>query len=366
MTERPLPGAGPVLSVRGLRVLLHTEHGPLAAVAGVDFDLAPGRTLALVGESGAGKSLTSLAIMRLAGRGAEGRGVTLEGQVRLDTGDASQGERGVVELLGAPLAQVQALRGKSLAMIFQEPMTSLNPVFRVGWQIAEALVRHEGLSAAAAQARALEMLKLVGIPDAAARLRSYPHELSGGMRQRVMIAMALACRPRLLIADEPTTALDVTVQAQVLALMRRLQAEMGTAVLFITHDLGVVAQMADEVAVMYAGRIVERADVRTLFAAPRHPYTAGLLRSMPNVAGSIAGELVQPIAGSMPALTALPVGCAFHPRCEFVRAEACAAAMPALETVTESVREPVWASATPPRAAHAVRCVRHAQIEVRR
>ncbi|MBL8341094.1 MAG: ABC transporter ATP-binding protein [Rubrivivax sp.] len=342
-------GVRPVLSVRGLRVLLHTEAGLLPAVDGVDFDLAPGRTLALVGESGAGKSLTSLAIMRLAGRGAKGRGVTLEGQVHLDSGDATQGNSGIVELLGAPLAQMQALRGKALAMIFQEPMTSLNPVFRVGWQIAEALVRHEGLTRAQADARALEMLQLVGIPDAAARVRAFPHELSGGMRQRVMIAMALACRPRLLIADEPTTALDVTVQAQVLALMRRLQAEMGTAVLFITHDLGVVAQMADEVAVLYAGRVVEHADVRSLFAAPRHPYTAGLLRSMPNVAGSVAGELVQPIAGSMPALTRLPRGCAFHPRCEFAQAGPCTEAMPALADLG---------------AGRAVRCARHAEIEV--
>ncbi len=334
----------PVLSVRGLRVLLQAEGGMLTAVDGVDFELPPGRTLALVGESGAGKSLTSLAIMRLLGKGAQGRGVTLQGQVWLDT------PGGPVDLVAAPLAQVQALRGKALAMIFQEPMTSLNPVFRVGWQIAEALVRHEGLTQAQAEARALEMLQLVGIGDAKARQRAYPHQLSGGMRQRVMIAMALACRPRLLIADEPTTALDVTVQAQVLALMRRLQAEMGAAVLFITHDLGVVAQMADEVAVMYAGRIVERAEVHALFRAPRHPYTAGLLRSMPHAAGAAAGVMVQPIAGSMPLLSLWPPGCAFHPRCAHAVAGRCDGAMPPLLPMADD-------------PSHAVRCLRHTEID---
>ncbi|MBM3389618.1 MAG: ABC transporter ATP-binding protein [Betaproteobacteria bacterium] len=321
MTETT-PSKSPVLQVQGLRVLLHSEGGMLAAVNGVDFELHAGRTLALVGESGAGKSLTSLALMRLVGKGAAGRGATLQGQAWLDTGS------GRVDLLALAPAQLPALRGKALAMIFQEPMTSLNPVFRVGWQIAESLVRHEGLSQAAADARALELLQLVGIPDAAARRRAYPHELSGGMRQRVMIAMALACRPRLVIADEPTTALDVTVQAQVLALMRRLQREIGMALLFVTHDLGVVAQMADEVAVMYAGRIVERAEVRALFAAPRHPYTAALLRSMPGVAGVDAGRLVEPIPGSMPPLTRLPAGCAFHPRCAFADAARCSVEMP--------------------------------------
>ncbi len=343
-------GATPVLRVRGLRVLLHADGARLPAVDGLDFDLHAGRTLALVGESGAGKSLTSLALMRLAGKGVEGRGVTLEGEVHLDTG------AGVVELLGAPQAQLQALRGKALAMIFQEPMTSLNPVFRVGWQIAEALVRHAALTPKQADARTLELLQLVGIADAAARQRAYPHELSGGMRQRVMIAMALACRPRLLIADEPTTALDVTVQAQVLALMRRLQREMGTALLFITHDLGVVAQMADEVAVMYAGRIVEHADVHTLFARPRHPYTAGLLRSMPNVAGSVIGEMVEPIAGAMPPITRLPAGCAFHPRCAFADAARCAVRMPPLLAVMDAP----GGAAGP--ALHEVRCVRQAEI----
>jgi len=338
----------PVLEVRDLRVVLHTEAGDLCAVDSVSFAVAPGRTLALVGESGAGKSMTSLAVMRLVGKGAQGTGVTLGGQVWLDTGP---GQGGRVELLGASLGQMQALRGRSLAMVFQEPMTSLNPVFRVGWQIAEAIVRHEGIGWPAAERRALEMLQLVGIPDPQARLRAYPHELSGGMRQRAMIAMALACRPRLLIADEPTTALDVTVQAQVLALMRRLQRELGTALLFVTHDLGVVAQMADEVAVMYAGRIVEHAAVQAIFHAPRHPYTAGLLRSMPSVAARPGGPLVEPIRGSMPPLARLPAGCAFHPRCDHAQEGRCMRQMPSLAEVAPG---------------HAVRCARAGEIEVAR
>jgi oligopeptide/dipeptide ABC transporter ATP-binding protein len=344
MTE-PTVLARPILRVNGLRVALHVDGGRRCAVDGVDFELHAGRTLALVGESGAGKSLTALALMRLVGKGASGRGVELEGEVHLDTG------AGVVELLGSPLTQMHTLRGKAMAMIFQEPMTSLNPVFRVGWQIAEALRRHEGLTRRQADLQALELLQRVGIADAATRQRAYPHELSGGMRQRVMIAMAMACRPRLLIADEPTTALDVTVQAQVLELMRRLQREMGTALLFITHDLGVVAQMADDVAVMYAGRIVERAPVRSLFTAPRHPYTAGLLRSMPNVAGSAIGEVAEPIPGAMPRLGAWPKGCAFQTRCFHVDATRCTAAMPVLQQVAPG---------------HELRCVRHAELEALR
>ena len=341
MTE----AAPPVLDVRDLRVVLHTEAGDLRAVDGASFRVMPGRTLALVGESGAGKSMTSLAVMRLVGKGARGAGVSLAGEAWLDTGSAR------VDLVAAPLATMQALRGRSLAMVFQEPMTSLNPVFRVGWQIAEAIVRHESVGWPAAEARALEMLQLVGIPDPRARLRAYPHELSGGMRQRAMIAMALACRPRLLIADEPTTALDVTVQAQVLALMRRLQRELGTALLFVTHDLGVVAQMADEVAVMYAGRIVEQAGVQALFASSRHPYTAGLLRSMPSVVGRADGAMAEPIRGSMPPLTRLPAGCAFHPRCDHAQPGRCEAELPALRVAG---------------AGHVVRCARLGEIEVGR
>ena len=329
------------LSVRDLRVRLATDSGEVTAVHGVSFDVRAGETLALVGESGAGKSMTALAVMRLAGKGARGEGARLEGTVHVATPE------GPVEVLGQPLEGLRRLRGRAMSMVFQEPMTSLNPVFRVGWQIAESLVVHEALSWPAAEKRALELLALVGIPDPAARSRAFPHELSGGMRQRVMIAIALACRPRLLIADEPTTALDVTVQAQVLQLVRGLQRELGMGVLFITHDLGVVAQVADRVAVMYAGRIVEEAGVHDLFASPRHPYTAGLLRSMPNAAGTQPGAMVKPIPGSMPNLRRLPPGCAYHPRCPEAVEGACSSALPALEAAG---------------AARTVRCVRWADI----
>lgn len=332
----------PVLDVRDLQVTLQTETDDLKLVHGVSFSVQPGRTLALVGESGAGKSMTSLAIMRLVGRGGNGVGASLTGEVLLDTGN------GIVDLLQAPLTRVQDLRGKSISMIFQEPMTSLNPVFRIGWQIAEAIVRHEGLTWTAAQRRALEMLQLVGIPDPQVRLRAYPHELSGGMRQRVMIAMALACRPRLLIADEPTTALDVTVQAQVLGLLRRLQREFGIALLFITHDLGVVAQMADDVAVMYAGRIVEYGGVSQIFSSPKHPYTAGLLRSMPNLGNADPQILLDPIRGAMPSMQDLPSGCAFHPRCDKLDRVRCTQAAIPLSAVAPG---------------HVVRCVRHIEFE---
>jgi len=307
----------PVLSVRHLKINLKTDSGNVAIVKNVSFDIHPGQTLALVGESGAGKSITSLAIMRLVGRGGNEEGAQVTGEVLLDT------EQGPIDLIQAPISTIQMLRGKTLSMIFQEPMTSLNPVFRVGWQIAEAIVTHEKLSWAAAEARALDMLKLVGIPDPLARMRAFPHELSGGMRQRIMVAMALSCRPRLLIADEPTTALDVTVQAQVLNLIKRLQSEFGLGMLFITHDLGVVAQMADTVAVMYAGSIVEYAQVQRVFSQPLHPYTSALLRSMPSLTHDSAGTLLEPIRGAMPAMQDLPKGCAFHPRCDYVLSPLC-------------------------------------------
>lgn len=301
----------PVLSVRHLNINLKTDSGDVAIVKNVSFDIHPGETLALVGESGAGKSMTSLAIMRLVGRGGNEEGANVSGEVLLDT------EQGPIDLIQVPISTIQILRGKTLSMIFQDPMTSLNPVFRVGWQIAEAIVTHENLSWAAAEARALDMLKLVGIPDPLARMRAFPHELSGGMRQRIMVAMALACRPKLLIADEPTTALDVTVQAQVLNLIKRLQNEFGIGMLFITHDLGVVAQMADTVAVMYAGSIVEHTNAQRIFFQPFHPYTSALLRSMPNLTHDSAGTLLEPIRGAMPAMHDLPTGCSFHPRCDF-------------------------------------------------
>jgi len=330
-----------VLAVRDLRVRLDTVDGEIEPVAGVSFDLRAGETLALVGESGAGKSMVALAVMRLVGKGAKGEGARLDGSILLH-GDPG----GTVEMLTAPPERVRALRGRVLSMVFQEPMTSLNPVLRVGRQVAEALVVHEGLACSPAEARATELLRLVGIADAAVKARAFPHELSGGMRQRAMMAMALACRPRLLIADEPTTALDVTVQAQVLDLVRRLQRELGMAVLFITHDLGVVAQVADRVAVMYAGRIVEEAGVRELYRGPCHPYTAGLLRSMPNPACADPGAMVQPIPGTMPSLQRVPPGCAYHPRCPAAVPGRCTATVPALE------------SAGPGRV---VRCVRWAE-----
>jgi peptide/nickel transport system ATP-binding protein len=290
----------PVLELRDLSVTLTTDRGPLRPVDGVSFVVEAGKTLAVVGESGCGKSVTALAIMGLLPQGAR-----IGGSVRF----AGQ------DLAALDAEALRRKRGAELAMIFQEPMTSLNPAFTAGEQVAEALRLHQGLSPAAAMARAEEMLARVRIPDAARRARQYPHQLSGGMRQRVMIAMALACRPRLLIADEPTTALDVTVQAQILALMDELKAETGTAVLLITHDLGVVADHADEVAVMYAGRIAERAPAATLFARPQHPYTVGLLGAAPSLEGG--AERLASIEGTVPDLRAPPPGCRFAPRCPF-------------------------------------------------
>ena len=264
----------PRLSVRDLATTFHTDEGEVASVAGVSFDIAPGRTTALVGESGSGKSVTSLTVMRLLPRSAR---TTVSGRaVFVDRAGNT------VDLLSLPEARMRQLRGNELAMIFQEPMTSLNPVFTVGEQIAESVRLHKGLDRDAALAHAKRMLELVEIPAAAQRLREYPHQLSGGMRQRVMIALAMACDPTLLIADEPTTALDVTIQAQILELMRRLQRETGMSILFITHNLGVVAHYADEVAVMHSGRIVEAAPVRQLFAQPEHPYTQRLFACLPS------------------------------------------------------------------------------------
>ncbi len=290
------------LEVRGLSVALFTRAGVLPALSGVSLRVPPGRTLALVGESGCGKSMTALAIMRLL---PEPPARIVAGQVMLDG----------VDLAALPERRMLAVRGKAVSMIFQDPMSSLNPVATVGEQIVEVLRRHEGLGGRAARQRAVELLELVGIPDAAARLDEYPHRLSGGMCQRVMIAIAIACRPALLVADEPTTALDVTVQAQILELLQRLQAETGMALLLITHDLGVVAEMADEVAVMYAGRIVEQGPVDAVFDAPLHPYTRGLIGATPS--GGTAGRHARlaDIPGSVPGLAELPAGCAFAPRC---------------------------------------------------
>jgi oligopeptide/dipeptide ABC transporter ATP-binding protein len=297
-----------LLEVRGLTV----RFGPWPVVEDVAFAVAPGEVLAIVGESGCGKSMTALALTRLVPEPGRISGVVMfEGR----------------NLLDLPEREMRQVRGARIAMIFQEPMTSLNPVFTVGHQIAEALTWHRAMSNAAARAEAARLLSLVEIPNAAERLGSYPHELSGGMRQRVMIAIALACRPALLIADEPTTALDATVQAQIIDLLRRLRAELGMAVILITHDLGVVSDFADRVAVMYAARIVETARAEALFAAPRHPYTEGLLASLPRL-GTTAERLAS-IPGQVPPPFALPRGCRFAPRCGYTKAP-CEAALPPL------------------------------------
>ena len=295
------------LRVEDLRVAFDTRAGLVQAVDGVSFAVAPGRTLGIVGESGSGKTVAATTAMGL----LRGPRVRVSGRVELD------GE----ELLGASPDRLRALRGDAIAMVFQDPLSALHPLLRVGDQIAETLRAHagaRGLSRAAARARAVELLDQVAIPDARRRVDAYPHELSGGMRQRALIAMAIANEPRVLIADEPTTALDVTVQRQILALLRRLRDELGMAMVLITHDLGVVAETADEVAVMYAGRIVEQALAAELFAAPRHPYTWGLLRSMPRLDAPVGSALV-PIPGRPPSLIHPPSGCRFHPRCAYVR-----------------------------------------------
>jgi peptide/nickel transport system ATP-binding protein len=294
--------AAPLLEVRGLRTHFASERGEVRAVDGVDFTLERGRTLGIVGESGCGKSVTALSIMGLV---PQPPGHIAGGEVLLEGED----------LLKAPAQRLRDLRGERLSMIFQEPMTSLNPAFQVGEQIAEALLRHKRISKKEAEKQTIEMLRRVRIPSPEARAREYPHQLSGGMRQRVMIAMALACNPKLLIADEPTTALDVTIQAQILELMRALRAELGTAIILITHDLGVIAELADDVIVMYAGRVIERCAVPRLFAEPQHPYTVGLLGSIPRL--HLEQQRLSAIEGFVPDAAAMPSGCRFHPRCPF-------------------------------------------------
>ena len=294
---------GDLLRVEGLKTFFRTPRGLLRAVDGIDFAIAPGATLGVVGESGSGKSVTALSVMRLVdrpGRIEPGSRILFEGR---DLADVSESE-------------MSRIRGNEISMIFQEPMTSLNPVFTVGNQIAEAVELHQGLGKRDAIARAVEMMRLVGIPSAEKRVNDYPHQLSGGMRQRVMIAMALSCNPKLLIADEPTTALDVTVQAQILELMKDLRERLGMSILLITHDLGVVAEMVDEVAVMYAGRIVERGPVAEVFAEPQHPYTEALLRSIPLV-GMRYSEPLEAIRGMVPSPLDWPAGCRFAPRCDY-------------------------------------------------
>ena len=321
-----MPDTSALLEVRDLRTSFHGEQGEVRAVDGVSLRLERGRTLGIVGESGCGKSVTALSIMGLV---PQPPGRITGGEVLFDGED----------LLKAEPRRLRDLRGDRLSMIFQEPMTSLNPAFPVGDQIAEALERHRNLAPREARAQAIEMLRRVRIPSPEERANDYPHQLSGGMRQRVMIAMALACNPKLLIADEPTTALDVTIQAQILDLMRALREELGTSIILITHDLGVIAELADEVIVMYAGQVIERCSVERLFAEPQHPYTVGLLGSIPRL--DLAQERLSAIEGFVPDAAAFPAGCRFHPRCPFA-VEKCRQAAPPLLDVGKDHQAACW------------------------
>jgi peptide/nickel transport system ATP-binding protein len=315
----------PLLEVNDLRTTFAGDEGEIAAVDGVSFEVEAGRTLAIVGESGCGKSVTALSIMGLVPQPAR----QVRGSIRFEGR----------ELVGMSTRELQDLRGNRMAMVFQEPMSSLNPAFTIGDQIVEVLLRHRQMTRAQAAARAIEMLDKVRIPAPQQRFHEYPHKLSGGMRQRAMIAMALACEPRLLIADEPTTALDVTIQAQILDLMQRLQQETGTAIVLITHDLGVVAEAADAVVVMYAGRVVEQAPVEALFARPQHPYTVGLLGSIPQLHGR--QRRLAAIEGQVPSPLRMPVGCRFAERCPFADAR-CHATSPALRELEAGHRSACW------------------------
>jgi oligopeptide transport system ATP-binding protein len=333
-----------LLSIHDLVVRFRTHDGTVYAVNGVSFDLDEGETLGLVGESGCGKSVTNLAVMRLLPKPAgkiEGGEVIFEGQ----------------DLLSLDESEMRDLRGKEIAMIFQDPMTSLNPVLTIEEQMVETIRAHRRVSKSAARARTLELLRTVGIPQPEARLRSFPHQFSGGMRQRVMIAMALALEPKLLIADEPTTALDVTIQAQVLDLLKRLAAEQGTAVILITHDLGVVAGMTKRVNVMYAGFVVESATTADLFARPRHPYTVGLLHSMPRLDAQ-PGEPLIPIEGVPPDLRQAPVGCPFAPRCAW-RVDKCWRSMAPLDPIDPTAE----IVTTGPTVTHRIACWNPATAE---
>jgi len=333
-----------LLSVRDLVVQFRTHDGTVHAVNGVSFDLDEGETLGLVGESGCGKSVTNLAVMRLLPQPA---GRIVSGKVLFEEED----------LVGLEEPEMRDIRGKEIAMIFQDPMTSLNPVLTIEEQLVETIQAHKPVTRKEARARALELLQLVGIPQPETRLRDYPHQFSGGMRQRVMIAMALALQPKLLIADEPTTALDVTIQAQVLDLLQRLAAEFKTAVILITHDLGVVAGMTRRINVMYAGSVVESATTGDLFARPRHPYTVGLLHSMPRLDAQ-PGEPLIPIEGTPPDLRRAPIGCAFAPRCAW-RLDRCWTETPPLEPI-----DPVGDIVTTgPNATHRAACWNPATAE---
>ncbi|MCI0547857.1 MAG: ABC transporter ATP-binding protein [Candidatus Rokubacteria bacterium] len=316
-----------LLDVRDLHTQFVTSRGVVRAVDGVSWDVRPGETVALVGESGCGKSVSALSVMRLVAAPA---GRIVQGAIRFKGRD----------LLTLSENEMRRIRGSEIAMIFQEPMTSLNPVLTIGRQLTEPLEVHLGLAIAPARTRAAELLAMVGIPDPERRLAQYPHQFSGGMRQRMMIAMALACNPALILADEPTTALDVTIQAQILELMKDLSRRLGAAMLIITHNLGVVARYADRVNVMYAGKIVERGTAAEIYRNPRHPYTLGLLRSVPRLDEPRKAKLV-PIPGQPPDLTRLPTGCAFAPRCPYV-IERCRAEVPPLEPLEPGHVSACW------------------------
>jgi oligopeptide/dipeptide ABC transporter ATP-binding protein len=315
--------AEPVLSIKNLVVEFSTDDGVVHAVDGLSYDVRRGETLGIVGESGSGKSVSQLAVL----------GLIPQPPGRIVSGEAVFDGR---DLIGMSKKELRLIRGGPVAMIFQDPMTSLNPVLKIGFQLAEAVKAHNpGIDGSAAAARAVALLDLVGVPNPERRAHQYPHEFSGGMRQRAMIAMAVANDPKLLIADEPTTALDVTIQAQILEVMKAAQEETNAAIIMITHDLGLIAELADRVAVMYAGRVVEMGDVFTVFNAPRHPYTVGLMRSVPRVELDL--EELQPIPGSPPSLISRPPGCAFHPRCTFSQGrEICRTDLPELDPVGAS------------------------------
>ncbi len=320
-----------LLEVKDLKTYFYTEEGVVKAVDGVTYNVEEGETLALVGESGCGKSVSAMAMLRLIpippGRIVGGE-VIFEGD----------------DILKMTESEVRGVRGNRIAMVFQEPMTSLNPVLTIGKQLTESLELHLKLDKNAAVARAVELLEMVGVSDADRRVKDYPHQFSGGMRQRVMIAMAMSCNPRLLIADEPTTALDVTIQAQVLDVMARLSAEFGTAVIIITHNLGVVARYANRVNVMYAGKIIESSTAELVYGDPRHPYTLGLLNSVPRL-DQVTGEKLIPIEGVPPDLAQLPVGCSFYPRCNF-HIDKCLEEFPPLQLVSENHYAACWVDVT--------------------
>ncbi len=336
-----------ILEVKNLRTSFFTEEGEVRAVEDISFDVYRGKTIGIVGESGCGKSVTSLSIMRLI---QSPPGKIIGGQILYEGRD----------LLTLDPAAMRKIRGNEISMIFQEPMTSLNPVFTIGDQISEAIALHQDLPKREVRNKAIEMLKLVGIPSPDKRIDDYPHQLSGGMRQRVMIAMALSCNPNVLIADEPTTALDVTIQAQILDLLRELQAKVGMAIILITHDLGVVAEMADEVVVMYAGRIAEQGTVSEIFKNPKHPYTRGLLNSIPTLTkdptGKVKKKRLETIPGIVPNLLHLPQGCRFQERCPYV-IDQCRGKEPDLRQIPEVSGSPE-SKANDGKLEHRIRCIR--------